>query len=797
MKIFFSFLIYYLIISISCVIPNWNLDKVGNKIINSSNDTYNFTTVYKNNDVGDENLEIQVIKELYMENNTIKNRSKVIYNNEIKIVPFDLIESFHKINDDIIICPKGNYHPYSLSNKKWMIPTNMENPDISNWDLKCKKQKSETSNGDVYFFLVFYLMHEKFYFLVLGETKWGSMGEKQDIIYDFKLEKTNHIYDKLAEYPMMTLIQRDNYLLLQGKIIVLKRESKSIYEDKADKVKLTLTKGHTQAYFDIDTNTYYFISYDDIYNFISGYYNTSNKEIKETGFSDWYPINNTVSPFEFIEEQLEIEQMNFILNNKFVYYKIKDSNNKTYYGVLDITLNKVVFNTDETLIEFIPNSKKSMLAITSSTAYEICLYKDSQGNCVEKCDNNNYILDSDGNICSYDKTCSDGKLMLVPNEICIEDCDKSIYISNDTHCGLCKDLGSNGKEYKLINGTECIELNSTSMEYYNERLKLLKCKDGFMLKDNDCVSDFKCYELCEEGQCTQVSTNISNQYCTECIKGYFLYKGNCDKNCPERHQADNSSKTCLECNVTNCTTFINNTCKCSKCDEAYFINSDNICEKCPNNCISCKNSTICEKCEKDFFVDSQGNCSHCPLENCEEKEEDNCHCKNCYNGYFKYEDKCKKCDADCQTCSMNETNCTSCEEGKFLTTEKKCKSCDKKCQTCESNANNTNDICLSCNQSSIYKYLVNDDLNKTCVENCTNVGREFNLNNNTCKAKEEKKEPSKTNTYLLIIFSIIIGIILLVIGIIIIKKCCFEKNNRLYSEEINSQLTEFNELAIN
>jgi hypothetical protein len=164
MKIFFSFLIYYLIISISCVIPNWNLDKVGNKIINSSNDTYNFTTVYKNNDVGDENLEIQIIKELYMENNTIKNRSKVIYNNEIKIVPFDLIESFHKINDDIIICPKGNYHPYSLFNKKWMIPTNMEDPDISNWDLKCKKQKSETSNGDVYFFLVFYLMHEKFFF---------------------------------------------------------------------------------------------------------------------------------------------------------------------------------------------------------------------------------------------------------------------------------------------------------------------------------------------------------------------------------------------------------------------------------------------------------------------------------------------------------------------------------------------------------------------------------------------------------------------------------------------------------
>ena len=79
-----------------------------------------------------------------------------------------------------------------------------------------------------------------------------------------------------------------------------------------------------------------------------------------------------------------------------------------------------------------------------------------------------------------------------------------------------------------------------------------------ILKDNNCVSDFECYELCEKGQCTKVSIDINNQYCIECKKSYFLYK-------------------------ENCITFINNTCECSQSNEKYFRNSDR------NNLESCRN----------------------------------------------------------------------------------------------------------------------------------------------------------------------------------------------------------------
>ena len=808
MTVYNSFLFYSLIISIKCIIPNWNLDKLGNKLINSSNVTYNYTTIYKN---FDDNLILQITKEIYIENDTIKNRSKIKINNEITYVPFDLIESFYNIKEHIIICPKGTYHPYNLSNKNWIIPKNFENAPNKIWDLKCKKHKSDTYQGLVDFFLVFYLMNdnEKFTYLVLGETTWGSMNDIANIIYDLKLEKNNYIYGKKGEYPLMALIKKENYLFLQGKILVLKKDMKTSYEENASHVNITSAKKHTQAFFNINTNTYYFISYDDIYNFISGYYITTNTAIAVNGFSDWYPENNIISPFEFLEEEVEVEEINFILYNQFVYYKIrnKNNNNKIYHGILDIILNKIVFNTDETIIEFIPFSNISMLAITPTNAYKICIYKDNEGNCIEKCNNNEYKLDVDSNICSQNINCEEGKLLLIPSQVCIEKCDESIYIQNNTHCGLCRDFPINGKEYKLINGTNCIEFNRNSMEYFNERLKLLKCKDGFILKENDCIPDLNCYELCEEKKCTQSSSDKNNQFCTECRRYFFLHEGNCNTSCPERFQADNATKTCIVCKDINCDKYIYNTCNCTKCNEKYFLNSENICENCPENCSFCKNSSICEKCINGYFINKKGVCSPCPLDNCKSLEDDKCQCKICKEGYFKNIDKCQKCDINCQSCSVNETNCTSCIIGKYLTTENKCEICNERCLTCDSNQKNVNDICLSCkiNPDSVYKYLVNDEFNKTCVENCTTVGREFN-EDYTCKPKknetEKKKEetkPNNGNNHLLIILGIIFGVILLVIIIIIIKICCFDKkkNKALYSEEINSNLNEVNELSIN
>ena len=51
------------------------------------------------------------------------------------------------------------------------------------------------------------------------------------------------------------------------------------------------------------------------------------------------------------------------------------SNEKYYYGIIDIKKNIVVFNTEEEILTYVPYSDISMLAIISSSAYEICVIK--------------------------------------------------------------------------------------------------------------------------------------------------------------------------------------------------------------------------------------------------------------------------------------------------------------------------------------------------------------------------------------------------------------------------------------
>ena len=85
--------------------------------------------------------------------------------------------------------------------------------------------------------------------------------------------------------------------------------------------------------------------------------------------------NNFTTPFEFLN-QVEIREMNFILYTKYAYYSIYDSvTEKTYHGIIDVKLNKVIFNTDEDIDVFIPYSSYSMLAITKELLMKYVLLK--------------------------------------------------------------------------------------------------------------------------------------------------------------------------------------------------------------------------------------------------------------------------------------------------------------------------------------------------------------------------------------------------------------------------------------
>ena len=92
--------------------------------------------------------------------------------------------------------------------------------------------------------------------------------------------------------------------------------------------------------------------------------------------------------------------MKFIRNTKYVYYTIYNIEKETYYyGIIDIILNKVIFNTDEKINSFKPYNSNSMLAITENSAYKICFLSNNTG-CINSCSSGNIFIDSYGpNFC--------------------------------------------------------------------------------------------------------------------------------------------------------------------------------------------------------------------------------------------------------------------------------------------------------------------------------------------------------------------------------------------------------------
>ena len=168
--------------------------------------------------------------------------------------------------------------------------------------------------------------------------------------------------------------------------------------------------------------------------------------------------------------------MKFIYGNKYVYYKIYNNKGIFYHGIIDVTLNKVVFNTDEEIKEFKSYSNSSMLAITKDSAYKICILRDG-GICLEDCPNNNQLFDSS----SYNHCGSkwNAKFILKPNDICVDKCNQRIYIiKNYNESWLCKDLDDNFK-YKLVNYSGCHQYILESSYFIKKELYIMGCKEGF------------------------------------------------------------------------------------------------------------------------------------------------------------------------------------------------------------------------------------------------------------------------------------------------------------------------------
>ena len=426
-----------------------------------------------------------------------------------KEVDFEDIDSHYKIrlSHSVVVCPNGKFHPYEFENNIYIIPNSFE--EKSDWNLRCYDHHTGHC-------LIFYLMNDNHCFYSFCDCGHDSELILSDFfynIYDFILENGNN--DHNYEYKFLVITNDNLSILLEQKLLILNSGYKYVNLQVLSRKILIPFKHYSQAQFD-DNHFLNYFTYDDIHSFQSGFTNAelplySNKDLYIESFNLISFINNTQSPFSFIDN-VEIKEMKFISGTKYVYYKILNLDKGTqYYGLLDIQLNKVLYNIEGELDTFIPYSEGEIIAITPTSAYKICIIKDGNS-CLKSCFSNDLILDIEGNKCQ--SGCDNGKIMLMPEGICINKniCDLNIFVLNadETQCGLCSYFYPNGAKYKLINSSECTSTIPNNTEFYNKELLLLKCKNNYHSVNDKCIPDF-CFERCES--CLEISNDINNQKC--------------------------------------------------------------------------------------------------------------------------------------------------------------------------------------------------------------------------------------------------------------------------------------------
>ena len=485
----FWIIFFKLIIKTFSIIPEWNFENTAINLLASVNTITN-ETYHKVKD----NMEVFIYKKFSKENGEIiykkyvkvkeYHTGTVIYDGE---VDFDEIQSFYYISNDRIICPEGKFHPHYFYDNTYSTLNLDMIQTIGDWELKCFALSD--------YFFVFYMMNGEynFFYKNLNNGEWKKFQSNNEF---YEVILTTELTSDDSKNQMAYIMNDGGYIKWKGNKLSV--ESSEIKGNDIGAVQFNKAYTYTRACLENDYHHFYYFTYSNTADFISGYYDSSDRieYLNVESYSN--SINqHSDSPFEFVDN-VEIKELKFIYNYKYAYYIIYNpTKGKKYYGIIDLKKNQVVFNTEKEIITFIPYSTISMLAITSTSAYEICVIK-QDGKCIDSygCTGNEYkyILDTNGNKCGTSVVCDN--FFMMHENMCADECDESIYVLNDKQCGLCSDFDSN-KPYKIINTSQCLSEAEIpeEAELYNIKLHLLKCKSGYKLENQECVVD--CGDKCE------------------------------------------------------------------------------------------------------------------------------------------------------------------------------------------------------------------------------------------------------------------------------------------------------------
>ena len=418
MTYFFISIFLSLILSIHSPIPNWNIEAQSIDLL-SSTTSYDYILYQKESYYKTVTLKKTITKS----DGVINTQNYITIDSITKSVDFDDIDSHYvnKLGCSILICPRGKFHPYNFTNDNYIIPSGFE--DKGGWDLRCYDHYQG-------YFFVFYLSNNgKNIFFKYDNDEIRECTYVQTHIYDFKLENGNkeHNYEYKFSYLRN---HEDNKLYLVPGVLILNNDDNTRHPNHnslGNRKYLIDNKAYTEGSF--DSNYYfYFLTYNDISDFTSGYSDEyvhfDSKVIYESCVQSMTSTINTISPLSFTDNVV-IQEMKFIIGTHYAYYKIYNSDkDKMYHGLINVKENKVLYNFDEEITLFIPNSSSEILAITSTSAYKVCMIK-TGSSCSDSCSGGSLTLDPDGNKCQ--NGCDSGKVKLMPEGICInkDSCDEN------------------------------------------------------------------------------------------------------------------------------------------------------------------------------------------------------------------------------------------------------------------------------------------------------------------------------------------------------------------------------------
>ena len=279
------------------------------------NQTKNNITITLNKLIIKEETELKSENYIYVTKNSTKNSF---------IVPFENIDGFYLdiLGSEILICPKGNYHPYNLILGKYIEPNGFQ--IRGKWDLKCYLH-------DTGYFLFFYLMNENknFYYSLNKVDILEYNGCFYNKLFDFRLENGNYEHNYKYKFPVINY--ESNNIYLQGRILNLNAQDNQVNSNTIHGVKYIISlKSNTQAYFD-DNNYFYYFTYNNASDFESGYSTTNFDLNGDYSVNSITLYQNKESPFLCLEkDNYSIEEINFIQKTKYVYYIIYNIKEQNY-----------------------------------------------------------------------------------------------------------------------------------------------------------------------------------------------------------------------------------------------------------------------------------------------------------------------------------------------------------------------------------------------------------------------------------------------------------------------------------